>query len=146
MSVAPAVLDALLAAFRAHPALLDVRVWDGPPPPSSEQDQLSVGGVGTDRDDSAVASTFTSAGLGRRTETIDVSCRILCWTGDTEMRPRRERAYALLATTDGALAVDRTLGGLVARTRLGDTVTLAQNQTEDGAEAVLDFTIRAETA
>ncbi len=146
MSVVPAMLNALLDAFGAHPNLRGVHVWDGPPLPSSDQDQLAVGGVGSDRDDSAVTSTFTNSGLGRRTETLDVACRILCWTGDTDMRPRRERAYALLAAADGALATDRTLGGLVARTRLGDTVTLAQNQTESGAEAVLDFTIRAETA
>ncbi len=143
--VAPAVLDALLDAFRAHPGLRGVHIWDGPALPSSEQDSLAVGGVGSERDDPEVTSTFTNAGLGRRAETIDVSCQILCWTGDTDMRPRRERAYVLLTAADGALAVDRTLGGIVARVRFGDTVTLAQNQTESGAEAVLDFTIRAET-
>ncbi len=144
--VAPAVLDALLEVLRMHPGLRGVRIWDGPPLPSSEQDSLVVGGVGSERDDPEVTSTFTNAGLGQRAESVDVACQIFCWTGDTDMRPRRERAYSLLTAADDALAVDRTLGGLVARARLGDTVRLAQNQTESGAEAVLDFTIRAETA
>ncbi len=143
MSAVPAVLDALLDRFRAHPGLRAVRVWDGPPLPSSDQEQLSVGDM---QDDPAVMSALTDSSLGRRAETLDISCRILCWTGDTNMRPRRLRSFALLATVGEVLSVDPTLGGLVALARLGETTTLAQNQTESGAEAVLDFTIRAETA
>ncbi len=146
MPVVPAVLDALLDRFSAHPGLRGVQVWDGPPLPSNEQDQLSVGGVGDTQDDPAVTSTLTGAGIGRRAETVDVACRILCWTGDTDMRPRRLRAFALLAVVAESLNVDPTLGGFVARSRLAETITLAQNQTESGAEAVVDFTIRAETA
>ncbi len=145
-SVSPALLDALLAAFRAHSGLRGVRVWDGPALPSSEQDTLSVGGAGTERDDPEVTSAFTNAGLGQRSESVDVAIQIVSWTGDTDMRPRRERVYAILTAVNAALGVDRALGGLVARVRLGDSVTLAQNQTESGAEAVLEFTIRAETA
>ncbi len=143
MSAVPAVLDALLARFRAHPGFRGVRVWDGPPFPSSEQDHLSVGDA---QDDPAVTSTLTGTSLGRRAETVDISCRIVCWTGDTDMRPRRLRAFALFTTVADALGVDPTLDGLVARARLGEATLLAQNQTESGAEAVLEFTIRAETA
>ncbi len=145
-SVAPALLDALIEAFRAHVGLRGTRIWDGPALASSDQDTLSVGGAGTERDDPEVTSTFTNAGLGQRAEGVDVAIQIVSWTGDTDMRPRRERVYAILTAVDGALAADRTLEGLVARVRLGDSVTLAQNQTESGAEAVLEFTIRAETA
>ncbi len=143
MSAAPEIVDALLGRFRADPGLRGVRVWDGPPLPSSEQDQLSVGDA---QDDPALTSTRAGSSLGRRAETVDISCRILCWTGDTDMRPRRLRAFALLTTVAEALSVDPTLDGLVARARLGETTALAQNQTESGAEAVLDFTVRAETA
>ncbi len=145
-SIAPALLDALLAAFRAHPGLHGVRVWDGPALPASDQDTLAVGGAGTERDDPEVTSVFTNGGLGQRAEAVDVAIQVVSWTGDTDMRPRRERVYAIVTAVDAALGVDRTLGGLVARARLGDSVTLAQNQTESGAEAVLEFIIRAETS
>ncbi len=143
MSGVPAVLDALLDRFRAHPGIRGVRVWDGPPLPSSDQDQVSIGDA---QDDPAVTSTLASTSLGRRAETIDVACRVLCWTGETDMRPRRLRAYAILTTVADVLSVDPTLGGLVARARLGETTALAQTQTDSGAEVVLAFTIRAETA
>ncbi len=143
MSAVPGLLNALLDRLRTHSGLRGVRVWDGPPLPSSEQDQLSIGDA---QDDPAVTSTLTGNSLGRRVETVDVACRILCWTGDTNMRPRRQRAFALLTTVAEALSVDPSLGGLVTRARLGETTALAQTQTASGAEAVLEFTIRAETA
>ncbi len=147
-SGAASAVDAVLAVLRASPLLRDVRIWDGPILSGSDLAQLAVGAVANEDEGgpAAVTSEFVSGGLGRRAERVDIGCRVVVWSGDTEMKPVRDRAYGILGAVADALAVDRTAGGVVTQARLGSTVSLAQTQTTDGPEAVLDFTVSCDIA
>ncbi len=147
-SAAPGAVDAVLAILRAAPPLRDVRIWDGPILSGSDPAQLAVGAVAFEEEGgpAAVTSEFTGAGLGRRVERVDIGCRAVAWSGDPEMKPVRDRVYGILGAVADALAADPALGGAVIRARLGPSVSLAQTQTTDGPEAVLDFTVSCEIA
>lgn len=151
MSAVPAAIDALLAAAQADAAIGagGVQVVDGQPI-QMEDDFLVIGWAPGGL---AVRATGESASnSARRAETFDVACLISCWHGDTEMKPVRDRAYALLEAVRLMLAADPRLGSVVGRAQLGADLDLDQSQTSDqdgvmaGAMASIAFSVHCQTA
>lgn len=147
-SAVPAAIDALLAIFRAAPALAEVRVIDGPPlQDMSGSDFLAVGwSLAADTATAAEAvQDFASAGARTRDENFGVTCWLESWTGDQDIGPRRRRAYELLAVVEdvlrasGAQPEAPTLNGTVQWAHL--TSHTLQQYTDGGVRAGIAFTI-----
>lgn len=151
----PQVLDGLVAACRADTTLtgLKCQVFDGPYLVDLTSDTLLVvGGTGLDDDEDTSArsdQSWAHANTIERDETITVQCAAWAGSGDTDMRPRRDRAAAVVARvsdivrsesdnpTDGAvLGVPGVLWA-----ELASVDSLRQVQTELGATAVFTFTV-----
>ncbi|MEV7907700.1 hypothetical protein [Streptomyces anulatus] len=140
----PAVLDRLVATFTtALPA--SVAVHDGPTVTADPlQDVVCVGWDGDDDGDGqAVEWTQEWAGLGagRKDESIDVTCVLICWDGDADVRATRARAYELFATLEAALRADPGQGFASPTTVAVTGGRLHQEQTADGVEVRLPFTV-----
>ncbi len=110
----PNVIDGLIATFGAVSGLT---VFDGPEF-SLTSDSLGefviVGGNGDAQAESG-GGTQEWAGLGHRSRNEEgpVICAIVVQTGDTAIKPSRDRAYVLLGQLESALVTDPTLGGAV---------------------------------
>lgn len=143
MSAIPTVLDAFVAALRTSTDLVGVQVIDGEPFTDLEGDVVIVG-FSPDR--LAVTQTETGADLaGGDLETFDVVNVASSWSGDPELKPRRDRAFTLLAAVRAVLRHDQTLAGTCMWAGL--TVSaLAQGQTRKdgawtGAQATVEFVV-----
>ena len=139
-STIPATLDALVAALRARPALVDTVVHDGTPITEEGTQYVAVGW--SDEDTSSVSGRQEPATLGnlRRAETYDINCQACAWDGSTEMKVARDRAFAIFAEVEDALRADGTIGGNVIFADIG-SYTVRQVQTTGGALVTIDFTI-----
>ncbi|MGW4426380.1 hypothetical protein [Streptosporangium sp. NPDC004631] len=149
----PAVIDALTvrftAAIAAAAGMERVRVLDGPAVTAETDTELVyVGWDGDpDGDGQAVEATQDWAGIGARArdETLQVTCSVIVWSGDTAMRPRRDRCYAILGVLEAALRADPSLGlppPTVAALAAGN---LWQAQTSAGAEVRVVFAVAVKT-
>ncbi|MEV5444044.1 hypothetical protein AB0N23_16125 [Streptomyces sp. NPDC052644] len=146
-SAVPAAIDALLAVLRAAPALADVEVIDGPPTGDMSAADIVAVGWQPDGDEAAtMAQDFAYAGARRRDEEFVISCWLESWTGDSDARARRARAFALLAVVEDALRASDTapeaptLGGAVLWAHL-TAGTLRQVYTDQGVKAGLSFSV-----
>lgn len=134
------VVDALVAAFAAVP---DVAVFDGQPFKLDSPDVLVVG-FSAGR--VAVEAVQEDADLGGgRSEALSVVCLASTLRGETEMRPVRDRAIAIVDDVQAVLRDNRDLGGVVERAVLGYEMSLDQAQTDAGASATVEFTIKVTT-
>lgn len=142
-STLPAVVDALLATWRAalEVAALDVDVFDGPlgaTTPASNDVLV----VGLEPPTTSAEGTQEPHGMGNRlTEHFVIHSRVSSLSGDVDMKPRRDRAYAILAVLNGALKANPTLGGVCNRVFLGPELQLWQGQTPAGAVAEVSFDV-----
>ncbi|MFI8254081.1 hypothetical protein [Streptomyces filamentosus] len=146
-SAVPFAIDALLEILRAAPALAGVQVIDGPPTEDqSVSDQLFVGWQPGDSEGASLMQDFAYAGARRRNETAVINCWIDVWSGDSSIRPRRLRAFELLAVVEDALrATDiapeaPTLGGTVQWSQLS-AGALQQSLSDQGSRAGLGFSV-----
>jgi len=141
VSTVPGVLDALVALWGQ--ALPGVQVADGEPVNVAD-DVLVVGFTGVP-DEPAVTSTRTREQMAAQPdrESYDITCLASSWSGTTEFKPVRVRAYELLSAAAGALAADPSLGGLVLQTRLS-TEDVIQSQTDKGAVVTVRFTVHVD--
>lgn len=143
MSKIPALLDALVTAFRAAPALRDVEVTDGPQMSNSgASDWVCVGWDGDPEGDYLAASVeldWTSLGTGRG-ESIDVPVVVLVSRGSTEIKPARDAAFAYYDAIS-AVFRDPTLGIPQVQAFVGMN-GLYQVQDDKGVHARLSLAIR----
>jgi hypothetical protein len=147
----PAALDVLLAALRAAPGLVGIRVCDGPEVlDGAAQAALWVGYDGDpEGDDASVTSSSKWAGLGARArdETFAITCAVAVMTGassTTAVRSQRQRAYELFAVVEDIVRSDPSLG-LPSPSRFAVTDgDLYQEPIEGGTRARLVFTVTAE--
>lgn len=138
MTAIPAVLDALVAAFRAAPGVSADSVFDGPETAAVRIEGIAVGMSVEDR---AVEFTWSYAdpGGGDREHGV-VSCVAWSGSGDTSFQPHRDRVAELLSAAAAGLAVDRTLGGAVSTAWItGGAFT--QEQTGSGALVTAEFRV-----
>ncbi len=114
-------VTALLAAYRAAPALAGVPVYDGIVPQSfSDPACVIVGHDGTIEADGtlvpdALAGIWNQAWIysGARQETGTVNCVLVCQSGETSLTPLRTQAATLMdALEDAADANGGYAGGL----------------------------------
>lgn len=146
-SAVPAAIDALLGILRAAPGLSGVEVLDGPPVgDQAEADYVIVGWNPEDDQAADVQQDFAGAGARTRDEDFQLHCVVDTWSGDTEVKPRRDRAFALLAAVEDALrATDAapeapTLNGTVLWAHL-TAGSLQQANTAQGVRARISFTV-----
>ncbi|MFI6103162.1 hypothetical protein [Streptomyces sp. NPDC051310] len=103
-SAVPAAIDALLALLQAAPELAGVQVLDGPPAVDmAAADFISVGWQPESDDAAQLQQRFAYAGARRRDEEFVILGWLESWTGDADIRPRRLRAFELLATLETIL-------------------------------------------
>lgn len=145
VSAVPALLDALVALFAA--ALPNVTVFDGPGlTDHTAGDYLFVGVADPDSDagESAVETTVEWGGLGSRLrhEQITVRCAAVSWSGDEDVHARRVAAYATFAAVEQALTADPSVGDVARFGGLATEHQLKQNNTDDGAEAWVQFAMQ----
>jgi hypothetical protein len=146
-SAVPDAIDALLAILRAAPALAQVQIVDGPPvDDQSGADQLCIGYQPGEGESASMLQEFTYAGARRREENGVINCWIDSWTGDSDIRPRRQRAFALLAVVEDALRGSQTapeaptLNGVVQWSQVAGG-SLVQVNTDQGVRAGVAFTV-----
>lgn len=146
-SAVPAAIDALLEILRAAPELEGVEVIDGPPvDDQSEADQLCVGYQPGEGESASMVQDFAYAGARRRDEQGVINCWIDTWSGDDEVQPRRQRAFALLAVVEDVLRASDTareaptLGGVVQWSQLA-AGSLNQVLTDQGMRVGIAFTV-----
>lgn len=137
MSAIPAVLDALVANLAV--ALPGVQILDGPATVEIEGDVVAVG-FSADAGGPAVEGTEAPAGLAGSREQFDVLGAASSWTGDTLIKPRRDRAFEMLAAVKAELKRDQTLNGTCTQARLQVTDYIAE-QTTKGAVVTVTFRV-----
>lgn len=138
----PAALEALVTALEAWPGLAGVTVRDGPSTSQATvQELVSVGYTGGD-DDNSGESTLLTEGLGGSVdrEQFTVRCIAVVLRGSDDISGARRRAYELLSEAGAAIAVNRTLGGIVMRAMVSSH-SLTQDQTPSGAQAAVVFDV-----
>lgn len=140
ISTVPAVLDALVAlTARVAPG---VQVIDSQPL-EVEQDFIAIGFDEDGADAVEVVQTTGQLKGPRDREQYNVACLISAWSGDTDPKPVRDRAFELAGLLNGGLKADPRLGGLVMNVRLSLTA-LSQTQDEKGATATLRVSLRVD--
>lgn len=133
MTAIPEVLDALTAIWRdAQPAgLRPDQVFDGPI--AGEEVGTEGVSVGASTEDLSVEFTQPGADIGGGSgERATVTCLVWSGSGDTAMKPLRDRVDAILDALETALAADRSLRGAVSHAWL-TSGALSQLQTGRGA-------------
>lgn len=143
-STVPAVLAAIIAAFKDSPDLAaPVAVRDGPVVTGSNAtDAVIVGWYGMEADDLAVEGQDTPEGLAGEPdrEQYTVRCAAMSLDGGGNVARARTRAYELLAACGAAVYADRRLGGLVMRATMGSS-SLRQLADEKGLTAIVEFSV-----
>lgn len=135
MSSIPTVLDALIA--RIGFLLPDAQVSDGPAVQWLNEDTIVIG---WSPDRSGITVDIDREGLGGdQRERYDVACVISSVSGNTDIKPLRDRAFALYATIASDLKRHPTLNGVALSVR-PSVADLDQAQTSDGAEVTLFWT------
>lgn len=148
-SVTPLIIDALFT--QAEAALPDVFVTDGfKTTDDATQDMLMIG-VDDGQSPSAATSgnssqSMATAGIPRsRDQNGSINCWALSWNGNATPKDARDAVYAIQAAVEAILRADPSMGlaqpnGQVFVIQIGDE-TLQQDQDENGATALLTFTI-----
>lgn len=146
-SSAPAAVAALLAILRAAPGLDGTEVIDGPAAVNyTARRRLYIGWAPGADEAVQIDQAFASAGARRRDEILTIHGYAEVRAGDKDMALRRAAVFELLAELETALrATDAepeapTLHGTVLWAHL-TAGSLSQEQTPDGAQAGLAFTV-----
>lgn len=146
-SQVPDAITALLAAFRAAPALAGVDVRDGPQVTATATlEAVLVGWYGQPADLLAADATVTPEIFGDADdrELFTIRCAALVLDGQGDIAAARTRAYVLHAACGAAVRADRKLGGTVGDSHMGPHA-LRQEQRPDGAVATVTFAVACDT-
>jgi hypothetical protein len=108
-----AAQDALKAAIAARPGLAGVPVDVGFPAPTPAPEHVWLSGH-VNEWTTAPETTAGSAGLGPRDERFTLVVRVYVFRAGPEFLPLRDRALAIRAEVEQAVAADPLLGGAVA--------------------------------
>jgi hypothetical protein len=123
-SSVPAAIDALLALLRAAPELADVQVLDGPPVGDlADADYVTVGWQPGADEGASLSQSFAYAGARVREEDSVILGYVESWSGDTDMKARRDRAFELLGVVESVI---RASGGNPTAPTLGGVVQWAE--------------------
>jgi hypothetical protein len=146
-SQVPDAITALLAAFRAAPALAGTEVRDGPVVTGSAALETVLVGWNGQPDGALAADAAVNPevfGDADDRELFSIRCAALVLNGQNDMAAARARAYALLAACGAVVRADRRLSGTVGDSHIG-THSLRQDQRPDGSQATVTFTVACDT-
>jgi hypothetical protein len=144
-SIIPSLLDALVTECSA--ALTTVAVHDGYGVSGDVHDNLMIGVDDPFSDQAAPTAesqqSWANVGSGRsRDESGDVTCAAYATSGTTDQAAVRAAAFAITEAVENLLRTDPTVGlGDTVRTQFGTDQRFLQDQDEDGAWALIVFTI-----
>lgn len=139
MTAVPAAIDAVIAAVQT--ALPGVQVFDGPPTDDEQNERVFVG---WSRNNAAtyVSDALTSFQNGV-TERFTIPCTAVSWSGDIDMKARRDRAFAMVAAVSAALPGSSGLAAVNADAQIIIS-SYTPAQTSAGTQALVDFTVTVE--
>lgn len=144
VSIVPALLDAMRAAFAAAlPS--STNVVDGPDPDSDDGDDVLYVGMADPRQSENTAAhfgqTWPSATAQTRDEDGSIACAAVAWDGSGNVKAARDRAFATVATVQQVLWADTRLGldGMVKTSFT--SINFDQRMTDRGALAVVLFAV-----
>ena len=139
MSAVPAVIDAVLKAAAA--ALPTTQIFDGPPTDDEQNDRVVIG---WSRNRPATTITTTPETFDNAaTERFDIPNTAVSWSGDIDMKPRRDAAFAMVDAIAAALEGNGDLAAVSAVAWVAATSYLP-DQTTAGTQAVVEFTVHVE--
>lgn len=121
-------------------------VYDGSQPTQGanyEPRWVSVGDPWDD-DQEPVIVERVEVGAGPRWRLdYQIACKAYAGSGGDDITVHRAEASQLLAEIEAALRADRTLGGQVARARMGDVERWDEGRDEQGTGVRVGFTVDA---
>lgn len=121
----------------------NVTILDGPTPTVPREDVIMVGAGG---EASFLVTQEPMPGLGDAyTELVHIICSLWSYSGSTDMKPRRDRAAAMLELVATALHADRKLGGACDIVSMGPELEWLQQSDTSGAACSIGFAITAKT-
>lgn len=138
----PAAIDALVGVFTTAEGLAGVTVRDGASVDQARVfEVVAVGYTGAEGENGAEGSVVTE-GLGGSPdrEQFTIRCMAAALDGGTDLPAVRKRVYELFGAAGAAIAANRTLNGTVMRAMVSSH-SLSQDQTDQGAQAVVVFTV-----
>lgn len=140
ISLLPNMIDALLAAFTTAVGP-STPVYDGLPPASTaDPEYLVVGDDGSGKVDSTFDQNWAALGKRAKDELGVVYCVVSVQTGDTVLKPSRDRAFQLIGLCETALKDNVDLDRLVLWTNFtGGTYRTIQNT--KGSAVSVSFTV-----
>jgi len=147
-SAIPLAIDALLGLVNGSSSFAGVKVFDGPRVSDNDlvnKDRLYIGD--SVQDEPAVEGEESAAhsDLISRDEEFAIVCTAEAWTGDVDMKPRRDRAFALKNALEVLVrptvvgGSQPTLGGVVLWAEVAGGVRVDQKQTPNGAVCSVTF-------
>lgn len=147
-SAIPDIIDALVE--QCSTALSGATVYDGFGVSDQAGDFLMVGVDDPNQPDAASSadSSQSPATLGTdrsRDETGSITCAALSSNGNSDQKAARDAVFAIAAGVADLCRANPSLGITgypLLVTGYGDDQRLIQNQYEDGADAILIFTVR----
>jgi len=143
MTAVPVALDALVSLVSGDAGFTGVRVFDGPWIVRPSDPDVIV--IGWTPDERAPVGFVENPVLGSSESSFTVRGLVSSWTGDDNMPGVRGRVDELLETLRVALRGDPSLGGVVTIATL-DAGQFTPLRSEQGCEALWDFTIRVDAA
>lgn len=141
-STVPAAIDGLVAAFGAL-ELDGATIIDGPRVGGGTLNGVIIVGWTGDESPESTSGTsmLASYSTQRQREQYTITCAAsVLRGGKNKMSAARTRAFELYGAAAGALAADKTLGGVVMSARSGE-LNLVQSQDSRGAVATVVFAV-----
>jgi hypothetical protein len=139
---APGAIDGLVVLGISSVAREGVEVTDGPPTQDIGSDVLAI--ALTDDDTDVIAARDTADLCDGSQESYDINCMVKIATGDTEIKPVRDRAFQILEIFHTALKSDRTLGGAVTQARISSVSYEPSRMPNMGLSITLTFRVHIE--
>lgn len=146
------VIDGILALLAADPGdtgdLVDVQIIDGPVVglDGLQNDTIQVA-PGDPNEPGAVTERIPQPGLGRHAyiERTEVTMLVTSYSGDTDMKLRRDRATALFNAVKRRVDANRVTDGAWENLFLGPQEAWHPVQSSMGATFAVAFTVIAES-
>jgi hypothetical protein len=148
-TVVPQVVDYLYTTFVA--SVPDtVKVFDGPPTVDDVPSDFVCVAYADDEEASAVDGSRDVSPFGNGTyyETFTVRCQINSFTGDNDLKPRRDRVSQIYGGLVALVDADRSLGGVIVPPGYAEigNFTWSQDPYEDGSAVSCVFDISVTNA
>lgn len=140
----PAVLDGLLELFAAAPDLAGVQVIDGPALSMDQIERDSISLAPGTPDEPGVFVTYAEeSGLGRVSyvEQIEVKLGVVSFSGDSDMKARRDRVTELLDGIKNVVDANQVRDGAWDSLMLGPEAAWHPVQSAAGATCAVGITL-----